>query len=195
MYYKPREVSYEPFLIFDIYADSKIEYEFNQAIKIDTSIININDMPKMKFGICGKKLDANGNLINRDISEFENAKKKYMDSKFKLKNEKLDTETRQLISNGFIFDNHIFSLSIVAQLNWQNIINMYNLEMYSDSTISTLDSNEYTLQKKDVLLFIKTYITSLNNILSTNRTSKSEFKNSIEVDTNNNLNIIEDYDI
>lgn len=36
----------------------------------------------------------------------------------------IDIRTRELISGGFTFDEHIFSMSINAQINWSNLLNI-----------------------------------------------------------------------
>lgn len=36
----------------------------------------------------------------------------------------IDMRTQEIIKGGFLFDGHIFSMSITAQINWSNFLNI-----------------------------------------------------------------------
>lgn len=77
-----------------------------------------------------------------------------------LKSEKIemiDFRTKQLISDGFNFDGHIFSLSVEAQINWSNILNVSD-QLFP---LNVIDKNDdlYILELNNKTNF---YLSALN---------------------------------
>lgn len=97
-------------------------------------------------------LDNNGNpemevVSSEDYFLFENIEdyKKYLVAKL---NSKKDEE---LLSNGFQFDGHIFSLSEQAKLKWTNVPNFPDVAF--PQAITTKDDNRYVLELSNKMNF------------------------------------------
>ena len=70
----------------------------------------------------------------------------------------VDSKTSVLISKGFTYDNHIFSLSRNAQFNWKDVKDNYNdLSYYPEDPIpvTAQDVPEYLLLKSNIDGFYK----------------------------------------
>ena len=85
---------------------------------------------------------------------------------------KIDNKIKEEISKGFVFDEKTFSLSLEAQLNWLMID-----EDEKSLTISTLDSQEYVLEKDKIKDFKKKMKESIRDCLSKGRQKKSQLNN------------------
>ena len=73
----------------------------------------------------------------------------------------IDLKTGDLISEGFVFDSKTFSLSINAQINWSNIMNVPDNAF--PLTIMTKDDQSYALSLANKQNF---YLSALNGRLT-----------------------------
>lgn len=69
--------------------------------------------------------------------------------------ETIDARTRELIAEGFPFDNEIFSLSVFAQSNWVELKALENIIDWPVD-ISTMDNKTYSLTRANLNNFIET---------------------------------------
>lgn len=172
-YFKPIDQEIEGIIFQNWSLAARDDKEYKERrLDRDPKIIPITKIPKFIFNISTKIIQENGTFIDRNPKDFEIAKKIAVQEHKEKKLKELDFNTSNLIKQGFSFDNNIFSLSSNAQLNWQNIMAMLNLDLYQDSKISTLDNKEYLLTKDLALDFIKSYYNRLNSILDDNRNNK-----------------------
>lgn len=192
-YYKARKVDYKPYIIFDKIAhdDNDLDYLVDEYGEDRRLAIPEDKLPKMRYGICEKDLDENGQLVNRPQKDFDDAREAHIESKVVEVIKEIDSVTSSKIKTGFEFDGYMFSLSSNAQLNWQNILNEFNLGEFQSAIISTKDDKIYTLSKNKVEEFYKVYINTLNSILNEGR----ERKKNARSEALKNLKEIEDYDI
>lgn len=68
--------------------------------------------------------------------------------------ETIDAKTRELIAEGFSFDDEIFSLSVFAQSNWVELKALENIINWPVN-ISTMDNKTYSLTKGNLNNFIE----------------------------------------
>lgn len=115
-----------------------------------TIYFNINEVL-----IDGEKYDTIESFVNalniEDIKGF-----KTLDEYKKHLIDLQDKKTENLILSGFTFDNNIFSLSINAQINWSNLLNIPQ-QMFP-LNLSTKDDKIYVLNFNNVQNF---YFTAL----------------------------------
>jgi hypothetical protein len=74
-----------------------------------------------------------------------------------------DKKTENLILSGFTFDGNLFSLSINAQINWSNLLNIPS-SMFP-LNLSTKDDNTYVLNFNNVQNFYFTALGKKNECL------------------------------
>lgn len=152
------------------------EYEKNGHDK-DPYVISKDKIPKYKFNLSVKVIDKNGVFHNRSSKDFNIGKKLIVKENKQNELKSIDVETSQKLMEGFKFDEHIFSLSTNAQLNWQNIVYSLNLSPDHEFEISTLNDGEYVLKYEDINLFRDAYVKTLNEILKKCRDKKKNLLN------------------
>lgn len=74
----------------------------------------------------------------------------------------IDAKTREIISRGFVFEEKIFSLSLQAQQNIQNIQLTLMIGSIGDVPYPTLDDQVYILQRVKMPAFIEAAFGTLN---------------------------------
>lgn len=120
-------------------------FENNQTI-----FFNINEV--LVNGNKHDTIESFANELNiKDIKAF-----KTLDDYKKHLIDLQDKKTENLIYSGFTFDNHLFSLSMNAQINWSNLLNIP--QVMFPLNLSTKDDNIYALNFSNVQTF---YFTSL----------------------------------
>lgn len=87
----------------------------------------------------------------------------------------IDLNTQELISKGFLFDNHTFSLSITAQINWSNILNIPD-QMFPLNIIDKFE-NLYILNLNDKINFYYSALNGKNIHLQSGGILKTQIKN------------------
>jgi hypothetical protein len=100
----------------------------------------------------------NGNIkdgYSKKIESLEDYKKQLIDLQ--------DKKTENLILSGFTFDNNLFSLSINAQINWSNLLNIP--QVMFPLNLSTKDDNIYILSFNNVQNFYFTALSRKNECL------------------------------
>lgn len=125
----------------------------------------------MKIETYKKKLDENGNPIiidgdyvtelvhTEEMSEPTRALDEYKKHLIDLQ----DKKTEDLILSGFTFDGNLFSLSINAQINWSNLLNIP--QVMFPLNLSTKDDNIYILTFSNVQNFYFTALGRKNECL------------------------------
>jgi len=151
---------------------------FEHGYDKDPCIIPITKIPKYKFNLSLDVIDKNGIFHKRNPKDFLVGKKIIVKESKKAELINIDAETTEKLKIGFIFDKKTFSLSSNAQLNWHNIIHLFNMKLYTDTLVSTKDNDTYLLKKEDVHLFFNTYLNTLNEILKEGQNKKFALINS-----------------
>lgn len=112
---------------------------------------------------------VNGDIISKEFySNADGSNKQDIKSGYVLKVNTLndykkhliniqDKKTEDLILSGFTFDGNLFSLSVNAQVNWSNLLNIP--EVMFPLNLSTKDDNIYVLNFNNVPNF---YFTALS---------------------------------
>jgi hypothetical protein len=90
-----------------------------------------------------------------------------------------DKKTEQLIYSGFTFDNNLFSLSINAQINWSNLLNIPQ-QMFPIN-LSTKDDNIYVLDFNNVQNFYFTALGRKNECLQLGNIIKKRINESLTI--------------
>lgn len=85
---------------------------------------------------------------------------------------KVDLKTNSSILQGFGFDNHIFSMSTNAQINWTNLPNLPDHEF--PYPVSTKDNGIYYLQLVDKVRFYETVSSFTSNLIKLGNIKKEE---------------------
>lgn len=118
--------------------------------------------------------------IDWEAEELEEAKKN--------KIIEIDEKTRSAISKGFIFDNHTFSLSANAQLNWAFMFSNANNTNYP-FVVSTINDTSYSLKNKKTLIdFCDTAMNTVINRLAAGRLLKEQVNKLNTIEEINNFN-------
>lgn len=112
----------------------------------------------------------------------------HLDDNKKRKIQEIDKKTTEIISRGFIFDGHAFSLSLAAQLNWSGLVTLESLLTWP-MTITTIDDGAYSLSQANLLYFIGTGKNLITSTLDSGRTLKIAINSST---TQEELNAIID---
>ena len=89
----------------------------------------------------------------------------------------VDFDTKKQIKSGFEFDGQTFSLSTSAQMNWQGIFSLKQADLFSDTEVSTIDNESYTLIESKVNDFIIAGRDKLTQLLKDGRDKKKLIKN------------------
>lgn len=101
----------------------------------------------------------------------------------------IDGKTNELISEGFTYDNKVFSMSAEAQINWTNLF-MIRTTLSYPFEVSTLDGGCYDFQNSDALaIFYSTGLSFKKGIMDSGRELR---KDCLEVTTIADLNLIVD---
>lgn len=86
---------------------------------------------------------------------------------------RIDAKTTEILSRGFQFDGHLFSLSVAAQSNWTGmqvaVSQGYLTESNFPFEIATLDNKAYKLQWEDSAAFFMAVLGSISTTLATGR--------------------------
>ncbi len=130
---------------------------------------------------CSSGESVCGELLVEAITEITNA---YSKASFEtLKHERIemiDTKTRDLISNGAVFDGHTFSLSDNAQRNWiatKASIDVYDALNAWPVPITTLDDGIYLLHNAThIVQFTTTMLFVVAKYYNSGRTLKLQIK-------------------
>lgn len=105
----------------------------------------------------------------------------------------IDTKTRELISNGFVFDDVTFSLSDKAQFNWNalqaSVANGLLTEDDFPYAVTTKDDDTYEIAWADFLTFIGTGLTTVGTHMATGRALKKQV---LEATTIEEINAVVD---
>jgi len=91
----------------------------------------------------------------------------------------IDEKTGYLIYLGFVFDSNTFSLSVHAQVNWEDILShpdKYEFPL----PISTLDNNEYHLKESDVDSFVDAARQTKKGHLDSGRIIRKQIKEAVD---------------
>jgi hypothetical protein len=106
----------------------------------------------------------------KDASILPSVKQQKMDQ--------IDAKTAKLVSVGFDFDGHTFSLSLAAQQNWTGlqvaISQGYLSEVAFPFEIATLDNGTYDLQWEDAPTFFQNVLSALSTRLAAGRALKKQ---------------------
>ena len=99
-----------------------------------------------------------------------------------IKQGQIDIKSQQLVAQGFNYNNHIFSLSSSAQINWMVLLINRAAWQYPKK-ISKKDNTEYSVA--DVLevgSFFATGVTRVNTILDLGRQLKLDITNAATIE-------------
>ena len=110
----------------------------------------------LKFGSFVDGINFNYFESENEHNEFHNSLNT-LDSYKKYLIDLQDKKTEDLILSGFTFDGNLFSLSVNAQINWSNLLNIP--EVMFPLNLSTKDDNIYVLNFNNVPNF---YFTALS---------------------------------
>lgn len=93
----------------------------------------------------------------------------------------IDNKTNELISQGFVFDGHTFSMSTNAQINWSNFPNLPD-ELFP---LPVMDINEdvYSLALADKLNFYLAALNYKNTHLQSGSALKAQIKIAVDKPT------------
>lgn len=137
-----------------------------------------NEVYKAKLDANGNPvLDANGDKIMELVS-YEIVPKVFEVEKANLIR-LIDDKSSSKIFEGFTFDKNIFSLSISAQINWSNLLNIP--EQMFPINISTKDDGIYVLQFFNVKNFYYSALTAKNTALQYGNEAKILIKNATTI--------------
>ena len=140
-----------------------------KSLGTDLCILTDKDLPKNVDGVWQGKIE-NGKLIKIDANEALSNVKTQQHTYACID---IDSETSDMISRGFEFDNHVFSLSKSAQLNWNRILSMFSLGLLSSKTeISTKNNDVYILTSEQVKPFAEAYHNAIESVLKHSRKQK-----------------------
>ena len=129
----------------------------------------------------GNDYTFHGLTGNEDLTEIiENHNPVSLDEYKVGKYQEIDNKTQILISQGFLFDGKLFSLSIPAQSNWTNI--KANKQDFIDLGafplgISCQDGSIYMLQEADVFTFWLTGMSTVKTHYNSGGILKEQVKN------------------
>lgn len=87
------------------------------------------------------------------------------------KNAAIDARTQEIIAAGFTFDDHVFSLSVPAQINWSGLYSMQSFFTWPIN-VTTIDDQEYSLTLANLPYFIGTGSTAVANAIGHGRALK-----------------------
>lgn len=87
------------------------------------------------------------------------------------KNAEIDARTQEIISGGFTFDGHVFSLSIRAQTNWLGLLTLKDLFAWP-CNVTTDDDLQYSLALANLIPFIGTGSGTVASAISSGRALK-----------------------
>jgi hypothetical protein len=107
----------------------------------------------------------------KSIETLENYKKQLIDLQ--------DKKTEDLILSGFTFDGSLFSLSINAQINWSNLLNIPQ-QMFP-LNLSTKDDNIYVLNFNNVQSFYFTALGKKSEYLQSGNDVKKRINESLTI--------------
>jgi hypothetical protein len=167
-----------PFKNFKTY-ELKDEYEFQNGNIIRKSITQLvkeglyilKSDEKLQEDIIVKKEDYEIGIENfTNIEKIEHYRKKCY--------ELIDKQIQDLFSQGFIYNNILFSLSIEAQINW-NSLYFYIKDIplkQGFKLISTKDNSHYKLENTKIIDFINAYNNAKDSILQIGFTRKEKIK-------------------
>jgi hypothetical protein len=99
----------------------------------------------------------------------------------------IDVNTQQLIEKGFLFDGNTFSLSITAQINWSNLLNL-QVQMFPLNVMDKYD-NLYVLEYSNLHNFYYSALNGKNQYLQSGGVLKTQIKNA---QTTEEVNLIID---
>lgn len=105
----------------------------------------------------------------------------------------IDLKTRQLIAQGFEYNNTKFSLSIEAQSNWSSLFIKANAGRYLAGdwpiSVTTIDDNLYQIPDEDTLIAIyETGMTKKQSYINSGRDLKLQVKAAGTIEDLNNVN-------
>lgn len=166
----------KPFVLAVEHANSKNELtDYIKRHNMDTSVCTIvteKTMPSYKYGVCTSRI-VNGRLVKVNETELELFKEEFEKSYRDQVKIDIDSETESMILRGFEFDNHVFSLSKAAQLNWNRILSMFSLGLLSSKIeISTKNNDVYVLTSEQVKPFATAYHNAIESVLKHSRKQK-----------------------
>lgn len=139
------------------------------------------DQLQIKFSqslSASEKSDLDSIISNYNPDPLPNAKS--------LKTSAVDTKTRTLISEGFQFDNEVFSLSLEAQKNWLALKSLESMFTFPVE-ITTLDSKAYSLQQTNLDSFVSLGIQAVQGHLNSGRALKEQICNATTLSEINNI--------
>lgn len=97
----------------------------------------------------------------------------------------IDINTQELISKGFIFDGHTFSLSITAQINWSNMLNVPD-QMFPLNVIDKYDGL-YILDLSNKVNFYYAALNGKNQHLQSGGLLKTQIRLSQTIEEVNSI--------
>jgi hypothetical protein len=128
--------------------------------RLDVEIINSNSVSNyLGHTTNGNNLSIYGeSILNESVLDSViDAHEEVNLNEYKQKRyNEIDLKTQYLISLGFVFDSHTFSLSLPAQSNWTNLkanADLLNSQGFFPITISTSDNLQYSLSYANVVPF------------------------------------------
>jgi hypothetical protein len=148
----------------------------------------------MKNEIYRKKLDGNGQpliedgdfvmeLVNSEIIELYGHVDEFKTAFLSW----VDERTTDNIFVGFTFDSKVFSMSLTAQINWSNLLNIPQV-MFPLVVMSKTDES-YSLSYANVQNFYLSALGHKNNCLQSGNTKKESIKNCLTI---NDLKLLAD---
>lgn len=154
-------------------------YKNDQGIFIQTGEPTLKYYVKYYGGLMDGQTEFYGVDLNNPITELREGyiKKLNKDDINEYKKsiiDKIDKISQNKIFEGFIFNNHKFSLSISAQINWNNLLflpeNMFPINL------STKDDDIYILTYQNVQSFYGAALNGKNQPLQEGNTLKQQLK-------------------
>lgn len=167
-----------------VYIDSLDKTVIESLENVDLSIFNAN---KTRYKIVDEKelgekilesfypikLNSDGIVERLSSDELENKIDKITEEVNEQQLREIDNTSNLYIMRGFEFDNHVFSLSKSAQLNWNRILSMFSLGLLSSKTeVSTKNNDVYILTSEQVKPFATAYHNAIESVLKYSRKQK-----------------------
>lgn len=169
-YFKARVTPKLPYIVWDCVARNESEYS-RRGLSQDQLVVDESHMPVDINGVSSVEI-RDGILVKRSQTDILSYADEYNKQEYVILCKGVDAEHSGDFTY-FTFDQHMFSLSISAQQNWNRILNMHSLNIFTTQQISTYNNDQYELSSDDVLEFAAAYHTAIETILSSIRTQKS----------------------
>lgn len=152
MWYKAREITGKPYIMWDLVA--KTTEEYTELYEDDPLVMNKADIPAFEFGICPLKI-VTGSLVERTVGEMETAENEYL---VKLKLGENKSLIDSIEKSSFTYDSKTFPMDQVSRLFYSGLD---KAPPGGDAKCMTTDGTLYNLPNANISAFVTAFYTQL----------------------------------